>query len=908
MKKFLSVLLALAVAFTFTFGSTMSAFAWPTAAGNAYYTVDEQKALLAEAYKQAIASAEAYTVDYDNNTYNAPAKDITTFTISKEAVVTALDAVYGAKVTAITATSTNLGYAGVTLDGDYNAEKNNATSSADVIKIKNQLLADAKTITNADGVKVVDAASWTAYKDLLKTLVNSVDISAYTTTKNAAGIVAKDKKTYYTAKEAAEADIAYATALINNAKLVSTTPSTPTNILEWDASSYYGLYSAVFGPIIKIKQNKDDVVNKDLVTSLTYQLAATYATDKSEAADAANLAVVQAQAKAALLAAITTYENSAAYDKKQDESIAAYNEAKTYLIDNGKLNETTPTFETTYSISAVTETEVTDLKGKDNYIELCDAAAAAKKAFADLKAETLAKGDNWDDEVADKALVNQLLAIYGGDDQAKLLMTGIVTSDVTPGYKASKKIDYSKIEAEAKDAYHGYAYNYAGKAYYEAEWTAVKAAIDTYNAAVDAAKIEKDITDAKTALDKAIGAIKTANEVYGVVSGATKTKGSLDTYAGLAYTNAHAADANVTAIYVTFGENTDKIISANTTLTPEAVYLWFIDNGARTVKEAAALYGEACKVIDAYKTLSNLKSEAAAVVAQIAALPATPAVADKEAVVAAKEAYVALPQDGKNYVTNVVTLNAAVKAVEKAEGYALAEQVKALPAVGKVTPADKDAVKAAQEANKAYTTTEAYAGLTPTYTCAYNFKTALDNIKAAELEAINDAYKALNNKYVAGTLTAEDAAAVKDLQAAIDAYIAEYNASPSTDIENKVAKFEAAIAAVTPVYTDVNAKADLLDMSRKLTIWRTSKTSIKVTAVGSVKNIKDNGYTVKYSFYKKNPGASSYKFIKTTTSNKYTYTNLKKGTNKFQVKVKVYDADGKLVATKMTYYRAAKIK
>ena len=97
-------------------------------------------------------------------------------------------------------------------------------------------------------------------------------------------------------------------------------------------------------------------------------------------------------------------------------------------------------------------------------------------------------------------------------------------------------------------------------------------------------------------------------------------------------------------------------------------------------------------------------------------------------------------------------------------------------------------------------------------------------------------------------------------------------------------------------------------MSRKLTIWRTSKTSIKVTAVGSVKNIKDNGYTVKYSFYKKAPGATSYKLIKTTTSNKYTYTNLKKGTNKFQVKVKVYDADGKLVATKMTYYRAAKIK
>ena len=119
---------------------------------------------------------------------------------------------------------------------------------------------------------------------------------------------------------------------------------------------------------------------------------------------------------------------------------------------------------------------------------------------------------------------------------------------------------------------------------------------------------------------------------------------------------------------------------------------------------------------------------------------------------------------------------------------------------------------------------------------------------------------------------------------------------------------EKEISVLAPAYDNQDAKADLLDMSRKLTIWRTSKTSIRVTAVGSVKNIKANGYTVKYSFYKKAPGATSYKLIKTTTSNKYTYTNLKKGTNKFQVKVKVYDADGKLVATKMTYYRAAKIK
>ena len=97
-------------------------------------------------------------------------------------------------------------------------------------------------------------------------------------------------------------------------------------------------------------------------------------------------------------------------------------------------------------------------------------------------------------------------------------------------------------------------------------------------------------------------------------------------------------------------------------------------------------------------------------------------------------------------------------------------------------------------------------------------------------------------------------------------------------------------------------------MDRKVTIWRTSKKSIRVTAVGSVSEIKENGYTVKYTFYKKAPGAKAFKAVKTTTSNKFVYKNLKKGTNKFQVKVSVYNAEGKLVASKTTFYRAAKVK
>ena len=45
MKKFLSILLALAVGFTFTFGSAMSAFAAAPAAANTYTQAEAEKAI-----------------------------------------------------------------------------------------------------------------------------------------------------------------------------------------------------------------------------------------------------------------------------------------------------------------------------------------------------------------------------------------------------------------------------------------------------------------------------------------------------------------------------------------------------------------------------------------------------------------------------------------------------------------------------------------------------------------------------------------------------------------------------------------------------------------------------------------------------------------------------------------------
>ena len=880
MKKFLSILLALAVGFTFTFGSAMSAFA----AAKTSYTADEAKALLAASYEQAIASAEAYDEDYDGK-YNKYENDITVFTVSKEAVVAGIAAVYdnAIKTPVDFVTSLNPVY-------DY---EGTASSSEDVIKVKKAFLAAAKTATNAAGVKVVDAAAWADYKTLLTGLVDSVDLSVYTETKNEAGIKAKDGETYYTAKEAAAADVAYAKAVINNAKLATNTGKVSATA-EWNVNSYRTLYTKVFGDtaIIKIKENKDDLLDSNIVTSLTYVLVGDYATTKSETADAANLAVVQAQAKAALLAAITTYENSSAYNKKQDEQIAAYNEAKTYLIENGEIKNGKPTFATKYSIKLAT---ATDVDGKD-YVAISEAAAAAKKALADLKDEQLALGANWDDDAAAKALKTQLLAIYAGKVNTKLDTTGIYTYDLTAGIKAESKIDYSEIEAKKVKGYHGDVYQYGNKAYYEAEWTAVKAAIDTYNAAVDAAKVSKDITVAKAALDKAIDKIKDAKAVYTAVSGATATLANLNAYAKLAYENAHAADATVAAIYVTFGEKTDAIDS-NSTLTDEAVYLWFIEKGARTAKEAAALYGDACKVIDAYKTLATIKSESATVVAQIAALPEKPTVADKAAVIAAKDAYDALYT--KDYVTNAVKLTAALKTLEKAEAYDVAAKVKDLPAIKKLTVADKAAVKAAKDAYDAYKDTK-YAS--HTYKNTYDFDAALKAIQNIEKDAINEAYRPLYNKWISDKLTADDAAAVKALQDAIAAYIAEY--AEALPIEANVEQIADVVNALT-VVTNEDVKAYLNTLKVTVKSAKTAKKNVKVTAKVTVRatgeaadftKFTDAGYTFKYKFYRSTKAGVNYTAKKAKDTTTWTNTAGKKGTKYYyKVKVFAYDKDGNFV-------------
>ena len=152
MKKFLSILLALAVGFTFTFGSAMSAFAWSG------YTNDEAKNVLQTAYGQ--AKAEAYDANYDGAVVGA--KDITVFAIDAAKVQKGITKLYEdayAEVNGATSPITKIKT--VTMTG---------TEKTDIAYLVAYL--ESNATTNTDALNEVYAAAFDDYKAFLTGLVD----------------------------------------------------------------------------------------------------------------------------------------------------------------------------------------------------------------------------------------------------------------------------------------------------------------------------------------------------------------------------------------------------------------------------------------------------------------------------------------------------------------------------------------------------------------------------------------------------------------------------------------------------------------------------------------------------------------------------------------------------------------
>ena len=936
MKKFLSILLALAVGFTFTFGSAMSAFAaWDSSTGK-YTTPEEQKEILAAAKNLAVSKAADITENYDSTVVKGSSvDDITTYTIAKTDIEKAIEEVYSTQLDEIIdGDSTDLNDY-VTFAGNYDTTKKNI-DCADVVLVAYKMLEDAKA---ASAYIKAENSALEGYKAYLTGLVDKIDVSIYTDTVQTT-LYDVDGEKYDTSAKAAAAWVKYYKAVINNAVLVdkAVTNTTPSATEKWKAASLKAIYDAVFNapmdktatpvPATKIIVVKiADTVDSTITTGLNYKLSADLATKAGEAGEAATLAAAQAAAVAKLAQAVAEYKADPAYDSKtQDAEIDAYVKAQTYRINN-----TDDKADVNTLAGTITKAAVATAATGTTYTGYIAAGEKYKADMATAKIKYTTLGYKWDDAEAAKAEVVALLSIYNGVPQAvteTYLKTAvpnkyaaIVTTDLTASAKAAAKVDYSEVEADetafgtAPKAVKAETYEApvtvtssgvitpiasgsTGTKYFAKQWGAVKAAYDAYNTAVDSAVTSKNISDAGVALYNTLDKIDKASDVYGKVDNATDTYANLNAYARLV-----ASQAGKT-IYVTFAD-TDEVTTSGI-LNDASVYVWMINKGASTKAEAEALYNDAKAVIDAYKTLDTLKAEANAVNAQIAALPAKTAITltDKVAIVAAYDAYMALPAVAKNYVTNKSTLDTAVAAVKAVEEYSLKAQAAALPkSVAAITVADKDAITAYKKAYEAYKKTTAYNGSVDSeYTIAkYNYssktgvKAALTKVKDLEAEAIKKAYDALDVKYQANTLTAEDAEAVKALQDALNAYIDEY-AEGITGVDEFVLAKISALVGTKATLTDAEAKAYVQDLSIAVRTAKVGK-KVKVTVNADVQKLTDNGFTVEYKFYKSTKKGSGYKNTVNKTTNTYTNTNPVKGKNYYKVKLVVKNAEGTVVAT-----------
>ena len=914
MKKFLSMLLALSVVFTFTFGSASSAFAAQTEAEKYSSAVtDAQGAMtkIVDQYSASLVYKQDGTLSTDT-TYTKTAID---------KAIADLKAEYNNKIVEKAAD--------LFKDGTWSAEDTTNLASAyeainEGTKVNNVVFTKNVKALNAYGLAEAAAK--------LEAAVNEITVAQYALSQQEA---LKNEITSYTAKvtaaktkvaakSATDTDIDTAVADVEAFKAKFETKN---NVKYTTYSTDYMTVAYMESELNAAKTKALDTLADTATEFKTKEEArlTAIANDPSKSVAEINDATVKLNSLDANIAAVkTSFEakiNAVAIKDVKESAKAvllqAAIDALKAINPASKLttNENSKAFYAELDAIASTDALVKYAESyaaslKTVYVEATGAlkynAATVDEALTKLVALIKANDTSVNTYAKIKAwLENDANCAPATADAATLLaakaqgiadITGesctlerVTMTPANTNYKASNwdKDNKKAVEAIQKE------YTLKLKAAtslddVKALVKAAKAAMDAYLTTAQVATVTNDAKTQAAALEYISSASDYTGKSLAKYADGVAAKDAANTYADATKKAAVEKAVNVLVDAVLAGQKADYT--------------------AKEIKDILkANYGAALAEIDKMQGDAALKTAKETLEAAIKALNTNATLETKDAYIAVKGQYdeykkLAGAQDPANlpllkaYTTKIVTL-------EKA---AVTTAMNKLP--NSVTLADKEAVEAVR---KAY---DAYVAAYEEYDTAFGYTAVADITKLTKAEAaISGLVRTEVAKLIAAlpaTITAKDKEAVEAARKAYDALSESDKAifdGQSAALVTKLTDAEATIKETTK-YTDTDAKADLLDMNRKVTIWRTSKKSIRVTAVGSVSEIKENGYTVKYTFYKKAPGAKAFKAVKTTTSNKYTYTNLKKGSNKFQVKVSVYNAEGKLVASKTTFYRAAKVK
>ena len=327
-----------------------------------------------------------------------------------------------------------------------------------------------------------------------------------------------------------------------------------------------------------------------------------------------------------------------------------------------------------------------------------------------------------------------------------------------------------------------------------------------------------------------------------------------------------------------FTDVVKKYIGRNKAFATRVADAGLIDK-AKNMDEVKALYEEAKKEVDTLITQKELDAKAKEVSDAIAKLPATvdTKLTTEDQFMAAKdayEAYLALYGAEKADVVGYVVFESKMDALKTAQQNATNDAIKALPAVAKISVADKAAIEAARAMYDKY----------------YDYYDQYDETFTANEDALKKAEAALYDAEVA---------AVKQMILKLT------DASSSEDVAAAKAAYEALSGSQQrAVRSGLGAYAYKLDKFEELAIKAVESLKIKasskatkgaITVKWAVKG--DKAAVDGYQVYKSTKAQKVYKKAITTKKTSFKNTkNLKKGVRYFY-KVRAYKVvDGK------TYY------
>ena len=945
MKKFLSILLALAVGFTFTFGSAMSAFA---VAGETY-TYEQAYKLLDDTAKDLKADAET---DLNTNvkSYGSPAAATATITLTT------------ADLSGLYTTSTNKT---ITISKDAAKELFKDIYDDYCKRIDNEVKAQK------DALDALYAAGTTEFKDGTTATTGSVsetfstaDLAAITApsynvavsspTDKLAALKAEFKvvKANQLADLAAINTAAYSTTKANGA---SETPAEIAVRLVAQATAQVTGYtvgtSDTFAAIgAKILYINDIYAKGEGTADGTGALATGGKVDlydyetginglaktADEVKDNAKLDyaktkavdVLTEQINSAMKATINGLEADILAEKLKanpDKKVIAAKEAQIedakadyagilevakYYVENQKtvsalatftgntFNAVVPQYDDAKGLHTVisgTKTTISTAKTgagyygsytKANMIAMAKLVAEATEDAEEAKKVIDIAGDTY--VGIDEALKNTIKAIYI-DGKNSYSSFGATAEISLYNYVEDKLIGNSGEQVKINKVNYDNIASWNVAAYDKAKQEEVQGIIDAAKEAVRAAATteaaDTAFLDAYAKLQNVPTAVDHRRDF---LSGKYKAKSDSVKAELTAYANYKNDAYNATGLYE---KNAAQTLAATYTKVNGLFY-----TECFTDTEVDAMLAEAKAAIDNLKTTASLKEDAAAIDAEIAKLPKVGSItlADKAAVFAVFDKVNAHNEACSNVGdnTNTVrtgTIGMLVNAIQKLESDAITDAIAAINKDGVVTVDEAEAVAALRANLDAYNKLAA----TDNYDTYYSAKAEapVETIEGKLLTAqVKEVVSNINNLPATGA-TAEQVKALTDAYEALgrdgkyELYTNYYAAYSKLIDAQKLIKF-----------TDENAKAYVQDLAVTVRTAKVGK-KIKVTVNADVQKLVDNGFTVEYKFYKSTKKSSGYKNTVNKTANTYTNTNPVKGKNYYKVKLVVKNADGAVVAT-----------